>query len=93
MLESTADAVRLSVASERDVREDVFFAFAAARLPILELRPRTATLEQVFLDLTDDNDAVAARAAALLGSPAPAEQSAGTEETEGKEASADESDL
>ena len=93
VLESTADAVRLSVASERDVREDVFFAFAAARLPILELRPRTATLEQVFLDLTDDNDAVAARAAALLGSPAPAEQSAGTEETEGKEASADESDL
>ena len=75
------------------MREDVFFAFAAARLPILELRPRTATLEQVFLDLTDDNDAVAGRAAALLGGSVPAEQPAAPKETEEKEVSGDESDL
>ena len=93
VLECTTDTVRLSIASDRDVREDVFFAFAAARLPILELRPRTATLEQVFLDLTDDNDAVAGRAAALLGGSVPAEQPAAPEETEEKEVSGDESDL
>ena len=36
------------------------------KLPLLELRPRMASLEEVFLDLTDDDDAVAARAAALF---------------------------
>lgn len=46
---------------ERDIREALFFAFAEAGLPLLELRPRTASLEEVFLDLTDDNDTVAAR--------------------------------
>ena len=62
-----ADCVRLHLTAQEDIREPLFYACAQARLPILELRPRTATLEQVFLDLTDDDDAVAARAAALLG--------------------------
>lgn len=44
----------------------MFRAFAHAGLPLLELRSRTATLEDVFLDLTDDDDTVAAQAAALL---------------------------
>lgn len=59
----------------------MFRSFAGAGVPLLELRSRTATLEDVFLDLTDDDDAVAARAAALLGSKAP-EQT----EKEGKRA-------
>jgi ABC-2 type transport system ATP-binding protein len=63
-------AVRIELTAARDVREDLFYAFAQARCPLLELRPLTATLEDVFLDLTDDDDTVAARAAALLGGAA-----------------------
>ena len=66
VLAETGGTVRLSVHTSRDVREELFFAFAAARLPVLELRPRTASLEEVFLDLTDDDDQVAAAALRLL---------------------------
>lgn len=65
-----ADTVRVELSCAGDRRESLFYAFAAARCPLLELRSRTASLEDVFLDLTDEDDAVAARAAALL-SPAP----------------------
>jgi len=64
--EAAEDAVRVTLASDRDRREDLFRAFAAADVPLLELKPRMATLEDVFLDLTDDDDTVAAKAAALL---------------------------
>ena len=37
-----------------------------SRCPLVELRPRMASLEEVFLDLTDDDDEVAAQAAALF---------------------------
>lgn len=62
----TGETVSLTLEASRDVREAVFRAFAHAGLPLLELRSRTATLEDVFLDLTDDDDTVAAQAAALL---------------------------
>ena len=65
-----AGTVRAELSCAGDQRESLFYAFAAARCPLLELRSRTASLEDVFLDLTDEDDAVAARAAALL-SPAP----------------------
>ena len=65
-----ADTVRVELSCAGDRRESLFYAFAAARCPLLELRGRMASLEDVFLDLTDEDDAVAARAAALL-SPAP----------------------
>lgn len=61
-----ADTVRVELSCAGDRRESLFYAFAAARCPLLELRSRTASLEDVFLDLTDEDDAVAARAAALL---------------------------
>ncbi|WP_367269363.1 ABC transporter ATP-binding protein [uncultured Oscillibacter sp.] len=64
-----ADTVRVELSCAGDRRESLFYAFAATRCPLLELRGRTASLEDVFLDLTDEDDAVAARAAALL-SPA-----------------------
>jgi len=64
--EVTEDTVRVTLASSKDRREALFRAFAAADVPLLELKPRMATLEDVFLDLTDDDDAVAAKAAALL---------------------------
>lgn len=41
-----------------DVREDLFFAFAAAKTPILMLRPTNFSLEQIFLELTQQADAV-----------------------------------
>ena len=66
LLGQTEDASRFSVAMDGDVREALFYAFAEAKLPLLELRPRMASLEEVFLDLTDEDDAVAARAAALF---------------------------
>ena len=75
--EVTGDTVRLHISTAGDAREALFYAFANARLPLLELKPRIASLEDVFLDLTDDNDDVAARAAALL-KRAPAQ----SEETE-----------
>lgn len=84
LLGRTEDTARFAIHMERDIREALFFAFAEAGLPLLELRPRTASLEEVFLDLTDDNDTVAARAAALFQTSV---------ETAEKEAVGDESDL
>ena len=84
VLGRTEDTARFAIHMERDIREALFFAFAEAGLPLLELRPRTASLEEVFLDLTDDNDTVAARAAALFQTSV---------ETAEKEAVGDESDL
>ena len=84
LLGRTEDRARFAIHMERDIREALFFAFAEAGLPLLELRPRTASLEEVFLDLTDDNDTVAARAAALFQTSV---------ETAEKEAVGDESDL
>ena len=67
VLSRSGDTARLSVSWDRDVREAVFYALADAQFPILEMRPRTASLEEAFLDLTDEDDAVAAKAAAALG--------------------------
>lgn len=66
-IESTDDTVRLEVSTDGDRRDSLFYAFADARCPLLEIRPKMASLEDVFLDLTDEDDAVAAQAAALLG--------------------------
>ena len=84
LLGRTEDTARFAIQMEGDIREALFFAFAKAGLPLLELRPRTASLEEVFLDLTDDDDTVAARASALFQTPA---------ETAEKEAGGDEGDL
>ncbi len=40
-----------------DMREDIFFAFAKAKLPIIGMAPSRASLEEVFLDLTADSAA------------------------------------
>ena len=41
-------------AYERDVRETVFFAFAEEGIPILSMREKKVSLEDVFLELTGD---------------------------------------
>ena len=58
--------VRVSLRTATDSREVLFLSFAAAGLPLLELRAKTASLEEVFLDLTADDDNLAAKAAKLL---------------------------
>lgn len=46
--------VRASLQAEKgeDIREALFFAFAEARIPILEMESGSKSLEQVFLELT-----------------------------------------
>ena len=84
------DTVRMEISADGDARESLFYAFAQARQPILEMRPKTATLEEVFLDLTDEDDAVAAQAAALLvDTPAQTEETTDAEQ----EGTGDESGL
>lgn len=45
---------QMEYAPGTDPREDLFFAFAAAGVPLVELNVTTASLEQVFLSLTQD---------------------------------------
>lgn len=40
---------------EYDFREDIFYAYANAKCPILEIKKENATLEDVFLELTADS--------------------------------------
>ena len=44
--------VVLKPEKEKDIREDLFYAFAGANLPILEMERTKASLEDVFLELT-----------------------------------------
>lgn len=39
-----------------DLSERIFFAFADARTPIVEMHRNTHSLEEIFLELTDDED-------------------------------------
>lgn len=57
---------RAEISAGYDCREAVFRAFARADCPLLTLHPRAGTLEEAFLELTDEDDAVAARALARL---------------------------
>ena len=41
----------------KDVREDIFFAFAEAKCPILQMTRNKVSLEQVFLELTSSEHA------------------------------------
>lgn len=79
--------IRVNLTADRDLREDLFRAFAKTDCPLLEMKPRMASLEDVFLDLTDDNDEVAAKAAALLNgkpvSAVPAQKMEKEEDDEG----------
>ncbi len=54
----------VEMAAGNDPRADIFFAFARAKKPILEMTVQTASLEDVFLELTEGESA----------SPAPAEE-------------------
>ncbi|HEY8487801.1 MAG TPA: ABC transporter ATP-binding protein [Thermaerobacter sp.] len=50
--------VRLEVTARgRDVREPIFYALAAERWPILEMRPLEMSLEEIFMQLVTDEPA------------------------------------
>lgn len=46
--------IRITVEGTKDIREEVFFAFANAKCPILSMQSSALTLEEVFLKLTAD---------------------------------------
>ncbi len=45
--------VAIETEENTDLRKDVFFALSGAKLPILEMRARNTTLEEIFLHLTN----------------------------------------
>ena len=47
--------VNISTNEDRDVREEVFFKMADAKCPILEMQSRKVSLEEIFLELTEDD--------------------------------------
>lgn len=46
---------KIGTDSSRDIREELFFRFADAKLPILSMNYEEVTLEKVFLELTGEN--------------------------------------
>ena len=49
-------AVKLSTEENTDIREDVFFKMAENHYPILEMQSRKVSLEEIFLELTEDTE-------------------------------------
>lgn len=48
--------VELNVGGDTDIRRELFFAFADARIPILEMKNASVTLEDIFLEVTGGTD-------------------------------------
>lgn len=46
----------VKISGEQDMRENIFFALAEAKCPILKMQPTNMTLEEVFLKLTEDEE-------------------------------------
>lgn len=55
MVENSCDFT-VKIAGDRDVRENIFFALAEAKYPILKMLSTNMTLEEVFLKLTDSGE-------------------------------------
>ena len=55
--------VKILLSAEKgvDIREAVFFAFADAKLPILEMKAEGKSLEEIFLELTSQKAGAAQR--------------------------------
>ena len=47
--------VMLSTKENMDIREEVFFKMADAKCPILEMQSRKESLEEIFIELTEDD--------------------------------------
>ena len=46
----------VKIAGNQDMRENIFFALAEAKYPLLKMQPTNMTLEDVFLKLTEDEE-------------------------------------
>mgnify|MGYP000249547180 CR=1 FL=1 len=46
----------VKIAGDQDVRENIIFALAEAKYPILKMQSTNMTLEEVFLKLTDSGE-------------------------------------
>ncbi|MBO4373592.1 MAG: ABC transporter ATP-binding protein [Lachnospiraceae bacterium] len=55
LADGTTD-VMISCPAGNDIREQIFFAFAAASVPILEMKSITDSLEDIYLTLTENSD-------------------------------------
>ena len=53
LVKGTCD-VTVKVSGEQDIRENIFFALAEMKCPILKMQSGNMSLEEVFLKLTDD---------------------------------------
>ena len=93
--EKEAGYTVLSVAlrGEEDLREALFFAFAAKNLPIVEMTTVHSSLEDIFLELTGSKQEVAAKTAAHRvrsedgeTAEAPSENGTNEKKEEGEEA-------
>ena len=47
--------VKLSTEENTDIREEVFFKMAEHHYPILEMQSKKVSLEEIFLELTEDD--------------------------------------
>lgn len=47
--------ILLNAKKDKDIREEVFYAFADAKLPILSMKTEEKSLEDIFLELTESN--------------------------------------
>lgn len=54
----------IRIQGETDIRRELFFAFADARVPILEMKNASVTLEDIFLEVTKTEDAAQSAAEA-----------------------------
>ncbi len=73
---------QLEYTPSNDPRQAIFFAFADARLPLIELKTTTASLEQVFLSLTQEDAPETAEPAPDTASDVEAEPLPDTQEEE-----------
>jgi ABC-2 type transport system ATP-binding protein len=44
--------------NDRDIREDLFNAFSTANIPLLMIKPLNLTLEEIFLEVTEQTEEV-----------------------------------
>lgn len=77
-VKETSEGLEYSIISdfEKDARENVFYALAKAKLPIISMKSSTLTLEEIFLKLTGEN-----AVSLVKKTPAPKEKKKSFKET------------
>lgn len=48
--------INIDTVVDKDLRKDIFFSFAKCNIPIIEFRPVSYSLEEIFLQLTTDEE-------------------------------------